>query len=136
MYCCNCGNKLEDGAVVCIKCGVFVDNQNIPISKTVKKRKENNYLTGIVSIIIGIISFYLTIKVMIGGMGNVSTMSIENKVGYAINLTINPFIWALISFLIAIGSRNRNKILNIIGLSLSLLSIFFLLTEIVMVFIV
>ena len=133
MYCRNCGNEIDDNAVVCVKCGVFVSNQNIK-ANIIKKKESNS--TGIISIIIGIISFYLAIRVMITGVGNVSMMVMEEKIIYGINLIIEPFIWAFISFLIAIGGKNRNRTSNIIGLSIALLSIFFLLTEIVMVFLV
>lgn len=134
MYCSKCGNKINDNASVCVKCGVFVTNHNIPITNSRKKKRINPF--GIISIIIGIISFCLTIRVMIYGIGNISAMSIKEKLLYGIELVINPFVWALVSFLFAIVSKNRNRISNIIGLSLSLLSIFFLFTEIVMVFLI
>lgn len=134
MYCCNCGNKLDDNAVVCVKCGVSINNNNLTVNNSSRKKESNH--AGIISIIIGIISFCLTIKVMTNGIGNISMMNMEEKVVYGIKLVINPFIWAFISFLSAIGSKNRNRMSNIIGLSLSLLTIFFLLTEIVMVFLV
>ena len=63
-------------------------------------------------------------------------MIVEDRIIYGVNLIANPFILAFIGFLIAIVSKNRDKTSNIIGLSLSLLSMFFLLTEIVMVFVI
>lgn len=134
MYCHNCGNKLEKNAAVCVKCGVFVNEENKTINKHNKKR-NNNY-AGLASIIFGVISFCLTIKVMISGIGNVDMMIVEDRIIYGVNLIANPFILAFIGFLIAIVSKNRDKTSNIIGLSLSLLSMFFLLTEIVMVLVI
>ena len=53
MYCRNCGNKLDDNAYVCVKCGVLVNAKSnvIPTRTARKKDKEDSNATGILSII-------------------------------------------------------------------------------------
>lgn len=131
MFCQNCGNKLCDEAAVCTKCGVFVSN----VKKSCKKKKKKN-VSGIISIIFGIVSLISSIFVMVIDISDVGMyVNLFDRLLYALDFLLLPAFIAFIAFLFAMCSDNRNKNSNITGLILSLLSFFFLLTELVVVMI-
>ena len=54
MYCTNCGNKVDEKAYICVKCGVILNRQQNLSSrniKEVKSRKDSGSASGIISII-------------------------------------------------------------------------------------
>lgn len=66
MYCKNCGNEIDDSAVVCTKCGCATDNmQNV---STKPKQKSGKYIASLVFLIISLcangISFILALTLI------------------------------------------------------------------------
>lgn len=60
MYCIKCGNKLEDGQQVCLKCGTIVEKKEA--SKTPVNVGKSKVVAGILGIILGsfgVHNFYL-----------------------------------------------------------------------------
>jgi len=60
-YCSNCGNELNDGADICLKCGKIVNSNNQTIKNTDPEAKSK-LVAGILGIILGcfgVHNFYL-----------------------------------------------------------------------------
>lgn len=133
MYCRNCGNKLDDNAYVCVKCGVLVDrNDNVPSRSINKVKKRNNNVTGILSIVFSSLS-------VLSGFGNL-TMDISSvgmytkildRVIYSLDLIGFSLTFMIVGFILALA--NKEKLCNKVGLGLSLLSLFLIITEVLVV---
>lgn len=133
MYCRNCGNKLDDNAYVCVKCGVLVDrNDNVPSRSINKVKKRDNNVTGILSIVFSALA-------NLYGFGNL-TMDISSvgmytkildRVIYSLNLIGFSLTFMIVGFILALA--NKEKLCNKVGLGLSLLSLFLIITEVLVV---
>lgn len=128
MYCRNCGNKLEDGAYVCTKCGVLASEES---SIKIKNKKESNVL-GILSIIFSSLAVLISLDLLTDDISfiNMYTNAMD-KIVYIISHVGLSMALVIVSLILAF--TNRKNICNKIGLSLSLLSLFFIITEIVVV---
>lgn len=134
MYCRNCGNKLDDNAYVCVKCGILVDRNDsfIPSRSTTKVKKKDTNVTGILSIVFSSLS-------VLSGFGSL-TMDISNvgmytkvldKIIYSLDLIGFSLTLMIVSSILALA--NKGKLCNKIGFSLSLLSLFLIITEVLVV---
>lgn len=133
MYCRNCGNKLNENACVCLKCGVLVDNDSvIPTRMSREKKKNDSNVTGILSIIF---SSLAVLDIFDCLTSNISSIGMYTKlldrfiylldfVGFSLTFMIVGFILSLIQ---------KNKTCNKVGLGLSLLALFLILTEVMVV---
>ena len=134
MYCRNCGNKLNENAYVCLKCGVLVDNNTsvIPTRMSREKKKNDSNVTGILSIIF---SSLAVLDIFDCLTSNISSIGMYTKlldrfiylldfVGFSLTFMIVGFILSLIQ---------KNKTCNKVGLGLSLLALFLILTEVMVV---
>lgn len=133
MYCRNCGNKLNENSYVCLKCGVLVDNNSvIPTRMSREKKKNDSNVTGILSIIF---SSLAVLDIFDCLTSNISSIGMYTKlldrfiylldfVGFSLTFMVVGFILSLVQ---------KNKICNKVGLGLSLLALFLILTEVMVV---
>lgn len=133
MYCRNCGNKLNENAYVCLKCGVLVDNNSvIPTRMSKEKKKNDSNVTGILSIIF---SSLAVLDIFDCLTSNISSIGMYTKlldrfiylldfIGFSLTFMIVGFILSLVQ---------KNKTCNKVGLGLSLLALFLILTEVMVV---
>ena len=133
MYCRYCGNKVDDNAYICVKCGVVLDNsQNIKIKK--KNKKKSGTGVGILSIIFGIICFSSSLSCFFQDISKVGMYTeIYEKINYAIELTSISIMLTFISLVFSLLKKEKTS--NKIGLSLTLISLFLIITEIMVVMI-
>ena len=133
MYCRNCGNKLNENSYVCLKCGVLVDNNSvIPTRMSKEKKKNDSNVTGILSIIF---SSLAVLDIIDCWTSNISSIGMYTKlldrfiylldfIGFSLTFMIVGFILSLVQ---------KNKTCNKVGLGLSLLALFLILTEVMVV---
>lgn len=126
-YCTNCGNKLNEEADVCLKCGKYIKKE------TIKKKTSNNVKTkeilSILSMIFGILSF-LVIFILALALEEVrSELFYETyavRFFVSIIYTMFSFVPAIPSLILAIISiKGEKNVYGTIGLITSLLSLTF-----------
>ena len=129
MFCTNCGNKLDDNACVCLNCGVLVRNRSDnKVVRPKKKVKINTKALGFVSMIFGIISLIFSLMLY---FHDISSVGMYTEVFERVIFTFNYSITAIMLFVVAlifslIAKKNRY---GKIGIILSILSFFFIITE-------
>lgn len=130
MYCSNCGNKVDEKAYICVNCGVILKkNNDVP-----KKLKKDSNVTGVFSIIFGVIALLISIGLFFIDISNVGMYTeIYEKVAYAIGFVIIPFIFMILSLIFALIKKNKTS--NKVGLVMSLISAFLIITEVMVVII-
>lgn len=130
MYCSNCGNKVDEKAYICVNCGVILKKDNgVP-----KKVKKDSNVTGVFSIIFGVIALLISIGLFFIDISNVGMYTeIYEKVAYAIGFVIIPFIFMILSLIFALIKKNKTS--NKVGLVMSLISAFLIITEVMVVII-
>ena len=130
MYCSNCGNKVDEKAYICVNCGVILKKDNgVP-----KKVKKDSNVTGVFSIIFGVIALLISIGLFFIDISNVGMYTeIYEKVAYAIGFVIFSFIFMILSLIFALIKKNKTS--NKVGLVMSLISAFLIITEVMVVII-
>ena len=130
MYCSNCGNKVDEKAYICVNCGVILKKDNgVP-----KKVKKDSNVTGVFSIIFGVIALLISIGLFFIDISNVGMYTeIYEKIAYAIGFVIIPFIFMILSLIFALIKKNKTS--NKVGLVMSLISAFLIITEVMVVII-
>lgn len=138
MYCTNCGNKVDENAYVCIKCGVIINkdvnnfnNINNNIVK-VSKKKGDEKATGILSIVfsaLAILSCFNCLSTDISEVGMYT--EVYEKVAFAIGFNLFSIVFVVISSILSLV--NRKSICNKIGLALSILAVFLIISEFVVI---
>ena len=130
MFCHNCGNKLEENMIVCPNCGYLVGRNQY--KKNIKTKSSN--ANGIISLVFGIISLLMCFNFMLSDISNVGMYTrLTEKIYYALDLVLAPLFMAFITLIISCVGKNRDKTLNNCALFLSIISFFFVITEIVIV---
>lgn len=131
MFCENCGNKVDDNAYVCVNCGVFLKKRS---DIKIAKEKKNADTCGIISIVFGIVSLMLSFLLFFRDISSVGMYTeIFERIIYTLNYSLFSILFASVSFILSlIGKRNNY---NNIGLMLSFLSFFFIITEFIVVII-
>lgn len=128
MYCSNCGHKLNDNACVCLNCGVFVKNNSSNNIKTEKKKD----ISGIISIIISVIVLFLCFKCFTTDISSVGRYTkVYERLSFASEMLIMPLILSIVTLVLSLS--NKVKLTNIIGLFLTLTSLFLIITEMIVV---
>lgn len=134
MYCTNCGNKVHENAYVCVKCGVIL-NREITFdvnNNVVYKKKKNEEGIGIVSIVFASLALLFCINCLSTDISEVGMYAkLFERIFYAIGFTIFPIIFSVVSLILSLV--NKKKISNRIGLALSLISFFLIITEFVVI---
>ena len=136
MYCRNCGNKLDDNAYMCVKCGVLVNNNNInnsiPSRVYREKKKENGNATGIISIIFSSLSVLDMFNCLTSDISNVGMYNkMIDRVVYLLDFVSFSLIFMIVGFILSL--INKNNVCSKVGLGLSLLSLFLIITEVMVV---
>lgn len=135
MYCRNCGNKLDDNAYVCVKCGVLVNAKSnvIPIRTARKKDKEDSNATGILSIIFSSLAVLYGFNALTTNIDDIGMyIKIWDRLVYLLDLVGLSLTFMIVGFILSL--INKRKTCNKVGLGLSLLALFLILTELMVVF--
>lgn len=135
MFCINCGNKLDENACVCLNCGVLVRNRSQ--NKVIKKKKINsinNKALGLISVVFGSLSLILSLMLYFYDISSVGMYTeIWERILFTLDYAITALLMASITLVFSFISK-KNKYKKI-GLLLSVLSFFFIITEFVVVII-
>lgn len=132
MFCHNCGNKLEENMIVCPNCGYLIGRNQY--KKNIKKK--NNNVNGIISLIFAIISILMCFNFMLKDISSVGMYTkLTERIYYSLDLVLAPLFMSFITLIIACAGKNRDKDLDKCALFLSIVSLFFVITEIVIVII-
>lgn len=137
MYCQNCGNKVDEKAYVCVNCGVILNksnNTNINTNKIVREKKNSN-VTGIISIILASISlFFCLVGFLFGDISSVGMYTeIYERFFYAIGYNFIQSLFAIIALVLSLVTRKN--ICNKVGLALTLVAFFLIVTEFIVIII-
>lgn len=131
MYCDNCGNKLDDSNIICPKCGSLVGRSQY---KKIKNKRNSN-VRGMISLILGIICLLMCFNFMLKDISTVGMyVNINDRLLYVVELILAPLLLSFISLIISSTGSNDNAF-NKLGIFLSIMSLFFIITEIVIVII-
>lgn len=131
MFCTNCGSKLDNNAYVCVNCGVLLKKRSEV--KVVKEKKDNMAL-GIVSTVLGGIAMVLSLMLFFHDISSVGMYTeVYERVFYTLDYALSAVLMAVVTLIFSLVGK-RNNYSNI-GLFLSILSFFFIITEFVVVII-
>ena len=129
MYCSNCGNKVDDNAYVCVNCGVILKKRE----NVKRNKKQNSNVFGMFSLIFSVVAVLSSFSLFFYDISSVGmyTKAYE-RVIYGIGFTsISIFLTILSLFFALIKKSNLNKT----GLVLTLISVFLILSEILVIII-
>lgn len=131
MFCTNCGNRLDENACVCVNCGVLVRNRsNI---KVVKKKKDTKVI-GIISVIFGVMAMLSSLMLYFNDISSVGMYTkVYERIAFAFGYTIISILLSTVTLIFSLVSRKNTY--SKIGLILSLLSLFFIISEFIVVII-
>ena len=134
MYCDNCGNKLDNSNIICPRCGLLVGRSQY--KKIRKKKNSNNNVRGLICLLFGIICLLMCFNFMLKDISIVGMYTtINDRLFYAMDLVLAPLLLSFISLVISCTNKNSDNAFNKVGIFLSIVSVFFILTEIVIVMI-
>ena len=124
-YCTNCGNKLNEEADICIKCGKFINR--VPNTKNSINSGE---VFSIVGMILGIFGFLIILLLSLGvdaGRNELMNESLLVKIFAALFIALIPLAPTIPGLIFSImGTKKKKTMYGIIGLVLSLLSLLFI----------
>lgn len=129
MFCQNCGNKVDDNAYVCVNCGVFLKKRS---DIKIVKEKKNTNASSVISVVFGGAALLLSFLLFFHDISSVGMYTeIFERIMYVLNYSLFAILFASISLILSlIGKRNCY---NNIGLMLSFISFFFIITEFIVV---
>jgi len=131
MFCQNCGNKIVENAYVCVNCGVILKKRSEP--NLVKVKKETNFL-GIVSTVFGSFALILSMMLFFYDISSVGMYTeVYERVIFTLNYSMFAILFSSVTLIFSLIGK-RNSYSNI-GLMLSLISFFFIITEFIVVII-
>ncbi len=115
MYCSNCGNKIDEKAVICIHCGCAVPKANT---------KTSTHGKGIASMVLGIIGMFWALAAF-SNLADLDYLIYEESssyiTGYAIGTILIQSVFAIIAICLACSERkNAKNGFNTAGLWLSI----------------
>lgn len=131
MYCSNCGNKVDKNAYICVNCGTILKKN----SSNKECQTQNNNVFGIVSIGISIMAILFCLNGFIfGDITDVGMYThVYERVFFAIGYNLIQIVLAIISLVLGlINARNKY---NKIGIGISFVSIFLIVTEFIVILI-
>ena len=129
MYCSNCGNKVDENAYVCVNCGVILKKR-----EAIKKnKKQNSNVLGVFSLIFSVVAILSSFSLFFYDISSVGmyTKAYE-RVIYGIGFTSISIFLTILSLTFALIKKSN---LNKIGLVLTLISVFLILSEILVIII-
>ena len=129
MYCSNCGNKVDDNAYVCVNCGVILKN----IEYVKRNKKQNSNVFGMFSLIFSVVAVLSSFSLFFYDISSVGmyTKAYE-RVIYGIGFTSISIFLTILSLIFALIKKSN---LNKTGLVLTLISVFLILSEILVIII-
>ena len=129
MYCSNCGNKVDDNAYVCVNCGVILKKRE----NVKKNKKQNSNVFGMFSLIFSVVAVLSSFSLFFYDISSVGmyTKAYE-RVIYGIGFTSISIFLTILSLIFALIKKSN---LNKTGLVLTLISVFLILSEIVVIII-
>lgn len=127
MYCANCGNRIETDAYVCDKCGMVLKSRSLD-------RKDNCKVLGVVSTIFGCMALILSFMLFFHDIRSVGMYTeIYERIFYTMDYALSAILMSSVTIIFALISK-KNTYSNV-GLFLSILSFFFIITEFIVVII-
>ncbi len=129
MYCSNCGNKVDDNAYVCVNCGVILKKRE----NVKKNKKQNSNVFGMFSLIFSVVAVLSSFSLFFYDISSVGmyTKAYE-RVIYGIGFTSISIFLTILSLIFALIKKSN---LNKTGLVLTLISVFLILSEILVIII-
>lgn len=149
MYCRNCGEKVQEDAAFCAKCGYALKKQEVMESTasnvTVKKEGSGtataSMVLGILGVIFGIISLIIALGysayesyTYMDLYGSLSREYQSAKMVAAIMIVFLPAVLSIVGFSLAIASRGKVKNgANTAGLVLNIITIIICVLDFIMI---
>ena len=129
MYCSNCGNKVDENAYVCVNCVVILKKRE----NVKKNKKQNSNVFGMFSLIFSVVAVLSSFSLFFYDISSVGmyTKAYE-RVIYGIGFTSISIFLTILSLIFALIKKSN---LNKIGLVLTLISVFLILSEILVIII-
>ena len=129
MYCSNCGNKVDDNAYVCVNCGVILKKRE----NVKRNKKQNSNVFGMFSLIFSVVAVLSSFSLFFYDIRSVGmyTKAYE-RVIYGIGFTSISIFLTILSLIFALIKKSN---LNKTGLVLTLISVFLILSEILVIII-
>ena len=129
MYCSNCGNKVDENAYVCVNCGVILKKRE----NVKRNKKQNSNVFGMFSLIFSVVAVLSSFSLFFYDISSVGmyTKAYE-RVIYGIGFTSISIFLTILSLIFALIKKSN---LNKIGLVLTLISVFLILSEILVIII-
>lgn len=132
-FCTNCGKELDENAVVCVKCGVAVNNLKTKTKQPGKGMSIASMVLGIVSIFYGICAISMTTLFSITYTFHEATFSYGN-LPMAILVNLWPFASAITGLSLGVASTKKiNNGFNLSGIILSSITILMCITSILII---
>lgn len=129
MYCSNCGNKVDDNAYVCVNCGVILKKRE----NVKRNKKQNSNVFGMFSLVFSVVAVLSSFSLFFYDISSVGmyTKAYE-RVIYGIGFTSISIFLTILSLIFALIKKSN---LNKTGLVLTLISVFLILSEILVIII-
>ena len=130
-FCSNCGNQIDEKAVICVKCGVAINN----IAQTSVTQTQAGKGTGIASMVLGIfatLNSICSIFIFICLLASGEYFLPYEKLVFGFVFLMIPVTLLILGIALGFNSRSKIKnginltgvLLNFISLTLCILSIF------------
>lgn len=107
MYCVNCGNKVDENADICLKCGVLLKKDNQKKSSSSPKIGK-----GIASLVLGIIAVFFCISAF-AAFEDLEYTLVDyegaRRIGFAVGFILIQTILSVPGFCLAVAERMNNK---------------------------
>lgn len=129
MYCSNCGNKVDDNAYICVNCGVILKKRE----NVKRNKKQNSNVFGMFSLIFSVVAVLSSFSLFFYDISSVGmyTKAYE-RIIYGIGFTSISIFLTILSLIFALIKKSN---LNKTGLVLTLISVFLILSEILVIII-
>ena len=127
MYCTNCGNRIDEDSYVCVNCGIVLKSRS-------NDKKNNNNVLGVVSSFLGCIALISSFMLFFHDIRSVGMYTeVYERIFYTLDYALSAILMSSVTIIFALISK-RNTYSNV-GLFLSILSFFFIITEFIVVII-
>lgn len=127
-YCTNCGNKINENADICIKCGKFVSK--VPNNNRKVNLEEIFSIVGMVFGILGFITILLMSFALSEARQDLINEEIYLKLFMAMFFCIIPLAPTLPGLILSIiGEKKKKSIYGTVGLIASILSTLFIIAS-------
>ena len=108
MYCSNCGNKMDEKAVVCTKCGAAVDGKKADVAVPGKGKSIASMVLGILGVVFGLL-YLVGVQEIPWEYKLQMSVNSSYKFGFAIGSILIPLVFAIIGICLAVSARKQAK---------------------------